>query len=102
MRITCKKLKVIIRLNTKLFLHIQIDQHKAETPIRILALVILSMPLSQFPNILVILVGGGSAKARCTTRRIIFTKGQSKNRWSIVSSESQKQHFILPFHFRFA
>src|SRR5438132_11399795 len=102
MWITYKKLKDLVWLNTKLFLHVQIDQHKAEIPIRILALVLLSIPSSQCPNIFVTLVGGGSAKEICTIHHIILAKGQSRNRCSIVSSESQKQHFVLPFHCRFA
>ena len=97
-----QKLRDLTELNTILFLHFQIDQHKAETLIRILALVFLSVPLSQFPNIFETLIGGGSAKEICTIHHIILAKGQSRNRCSIVSSESQKQHFVLPFHFRLA
>jgi hypothetical protein len=57
-RITCKKLVESFLLKIISFLQFQIDQHKAETPMRILALFFLSIPLSQFSNILVTLVGG--------------------------------------------
>jgi hypothetical protein len=43
------------------FLVVQIDQHTAEIPIRIRALSFLLTPLSQLPNILVILAGGGKS-----------------------------------------
>jgi hypothetical protein len=54
-----QKIESFCLLKIILFQHVHIDQHKAETPIRILALVFLGIPFNQLPNILVILVGGG-------------------------------------------
>jgi hypothetical protein len=58
-----------------LFVTLQIDQHKAETSIRIKALDYLSTPFNQLPNILVILVGGGRSKVKLTVRYKSLAKG---------------------------
>jgi hypothetical protein len=84
------------------FLQLHIDQHKAETPMRILALSDLSVPLSQFPNIFVTLDGGGILYAPKITRQISLAKGQEINKCSTDSSASQKEHFVFPLQFLFA
>jgi hypothetical protein len=58
-RITCKNFVPFCLLYTILFRQVQMDQHKAETRIRILILSFLSTPFNQLPNILVMLDGGG-------------------------------------------
>jgi hypothetical protein len=52
---TCKKLKDDFLLKIMSFLILQIDQHKADTPIRKKALDCLFIPFNQLPNILVIM-----------------------------------------------
>ena len=56
--IICKKLGVADLLKITSFRQFQIAHTKAQTPIRILAFVVLSTPCNQLPNILVTLVGG--------------------------------------------
>jgi hypothetical protein len=57
-RIICYKIEAPGLLKIMLLWHFQTDQHKADTPVHMLALVILSMPFSQFPNMFLIFVGG--------------------------------------------
>jgi hypothetical protein len=57
-----QKVKTDCLLKIMLFRQCQISQQIAETPIRILALVSLSIPFNQLPNILVIFTGGGNCK----------------------------------------
>jgi hypothetical protein len=76
-----------------LFLNVQMDQHKAYTLIRNLALSLLSTPLSQLPNMFLILDGGGKLYVKKIIRQIIRAKGHERNKCSIDSNESQKQHF---------
>jgi di/tricarboxylate transporter len=59
---------------------VQIDQHIADMPILILALSNFFTPLSQFPNILVILAGGGKLKVKSTIRQTILANGHAKNK----------------------
>jgi len=54
------------------------DQHKAETPTRILALIFLFILFNQLPNILVIFVGGVMLYVKYIMRQIIFVKGHEK------------------------
>ena len=62
--IICKKLGVADLLKITSFRQFQIAHTKAQTPIRILAFVFLSTPLSQFPNILDTLAGGVILKVK--------------------------------------
>jgi hypothetical protein len=56
---TCKKLEPPVLLKTTLFQQFYIAQIKAQSPTPIRALTDFSIPLSQFPNILVTLAAGG-------------------------------------------
>jgi hypothetical protein len=62
--ITCKKGEQFALLKIISFQQFQIAQTKAQTPILIRALDILSIPFSQFPNIFFILLGGGILKVK--------------------------------------
>jgi hypothetical protein len=76
MWITCKKFVESFLLKIILLRQFQIDQTKAETPIRILAFVFMSIPFNQFSNILVILVGGEISKVAWTTHQTNLAKVQ--------------------------
>ena len=102
LKITCKKLIERDLLKTQSFRQFQIAQSKAQTPTRIWPLSILLIPTNQFPNKFGILVGGGKLYATWTVRQIKVAKGQEIKRCWIVSSLSQKQHFLHPFQFRLA
>ena len=80
------------------FLTLHIDQHKADTPIRMKALDCLSTPFSQLPNIFVILVGDGRVKVKLIVRQSILANGHVMNKCSIVSCSPQKTHFVHPCH----
>lgn len=80
----------------------QMNQQMAEIPIRILPSFTLPTPFNHFPNILVILVGGGRLYVKKTTCHKIFAKGHERNKCSIVSTSSQNQHFLHPFQFLLA
>jgi hypothetical protein len=81
------------------FLQFQIAHTKVQTPIRILDSVFLSNPFNQFPNKNLILVGGGMLKVRCSTLHINFANVHLMNICSIVSSLSQKAHFLQTSNF---
>jgi hypothetical protein len=85
MWMTCKKFGFTFLLNTTSFWQFQIPQTKAQTPTRIRAFVPLSTPLSQFPNKLLTLEGGGMLKVKCTTRQTRHANEHDINKWSIVS-----------------
>jgi hypothetical protein len=55
-----------------LFLHFHIDQHKAQTFVCILALVLLSIPFGQFRNIFVVLTGVGMLLVKKTMRQMSY------------------------------
>jgi hypothetical protein len=57
--ISCIKIELPTLLKITLFQLFQIDQHKAETPTRILVFVLLLIPFNQFSNIFLIFVEGG-------------------------------------------
>jgi hypothetical protein len=59
---------------------VQIDQHIADMLIRIMTLSNFFTPLSQVPNILVILVCGGKLKVKYTMRQTILANEHDKNR----------------------
>jgi hypothetical protein len=101
-KITCKKLKFFLLLKIISLRHLHIDQHKADTPMRIKTLDCLSTPFNQFPNIFVILVGGGRLLVKLTVRHISLAKGHDKNKCSTVSCSPQKTHLVHPFHCLFA
>jgi hypothetical protein len=84
------------------FLQVHIDRHKADTPKQILALVILSIPLNQFPKLFVIFVGGGILYMKNIIHHIKRAKGHERNKNSTVSSRSQKQHILHLIHALFA
>jgi hypothetical protein len=75
-------------------MHNQIDRH--------IALVILSILFNQLPNTLVILIGGGMLYVISTICQIIKEKVQERKGCSIISVESQKQHFLEPCQFLLA
>jgi hypothetical protein len=83
-----------------LFLHLQIDQTKAETPMCILSFVFFNTIQPILKHIL-ILVWGAMLYGKWRMRQRTFAKGHERNRCSIVSSESQKQHFLHLFHYLF-
>jgi hypothetical protein len=56
------------------------------------------MTFHKFPNIFLILVRGGILYVKWTMRQTTFAKGHERNRCSTISSESQKQHLLHPFH----
>jgi hypothetical protein len=63
-----------LSLNTLSFLHNYSDQIKAIAPTLIYFLNLLSIPFSQFPNILVILHGGNKVEATWITAHIDLAK----------------------------
>jgi hypothetical protein len=67
--------KRLFLLNIRSFLALQIDQHKADTPTRIIFLDCLSTPFNQFPNKFIILVGDGRSKMKLTVRQRSLAKG---------------------------
>jgi hypothetical protein len=83
--ITCK-MEEFLSLNTLTFLHSHSDQIKAIAPTLICFLNLLSIPLSQFPNILVILCGGNKVEATWMTDHIDLAKQYWKNKCFIDSS----------------
>jgi hypothetical protein len=99
--IACK-MEEFLSLNTLSFLHSHSDQIKAIAPSLICFLNLLSIPLSQFPSILVILRGGNKVEATWITDHIDPAKWYWKNKCFIDSSWWQKTHFLLPCQFRFA
>jgi hypothetical protein len=50
------------------------------------------------PNRLVIFMGGGILKVKCTTLQTRQEKWQEINIWSIISFEPQKTHLVHPVH----
>jgi hypothetical protein len=91
-----------LSLNTLSFLHSHSDQIKAIAPTLICFLNLRSIPLSQFPKILVMLHGGYKVEATWMTDHINLAKRHWKNKYFIVSSWWQKTHFLLPCQFRLA
>ena len=100
--ITCMIWKFEDLLKTRLFRQFHIDQQIAETPIRIRALVFLSIPFNQLPNIFLILVGGGILYVLYTTLQTSCANEHERKICSIVSSNQQKEHLVHPFHFLLA
>jgi hypothetical protein len=96
--ITCRKFGLAHLLNTTSFRQFQIVQTKAQTPTWIRSFVFLSIPFNQLPNRLVMFMGGGILKVKCTTLQTRREKLQEMNRWSIVSFEPQKTHLVHPVH----
>jgi hypothetical protein len=91
-----------LSLNTLSFLHSHSDQIKATAPTLICFLNLLSMPFSQFPNILVILRGVNKVEATWMTDHIDLVKRHLKNKCFIISFWWQKTYFLFPCQFRFA
>jgi hypothetical protein len=75
-----QKISMLLLLKIILLQQVHIDQHKAETLMRNLALSALGIPFNQLPNIFVILIGGGRLYVNYIMRQIIRTKGQEMNR----------------------
>jgi hypothetical protein len=74
-----------LSLNTLSFLHSHSDQKKEIALTLICILNLLSIPFSQFPNILIILHGGNKVEATWMTDHIDLAKRYWKNKCLIVS-----------------
>jgi hypothetical protein len=91
-----------LSLNTLSFLYSYSDQIKTIAPILIYLLNLWSIPLSQFPKILVILRDRNKVEATWMTGHIDLAKRYWKNKCLIVSSWWQKTHILLLCQFRLA
>jgi hypothetical protein len=100
--ITCRKFGLALLLKTTSLRQFQIVQTKAQTPTRIRSFVFLSILFNQLSKRLVILLGGGILKVKYTTLQTRREKWQEMNKWSIVSFEPQKTHFVHPVQRLFA
>jgi hypothetical protein len=70
-------LKVVELLNTILFRHLHIDQHKADTPMRILSFVFFVNTIQPITKHIGNISWGGRLKAKNTMRQSNFEKGQA-------------------------
>jgi hypothetical protein len=84
MGITCKNEGVFGLLNIKSFLVFHIVQITAHTPTLIRMSSFFGMPLSQFPNKLVMFFGGANPNVIKIMRQTILANGHSKKRWCMI------------------
>jgi hypothetical protein len=90
-----------VSLNTLSFLYSHSDQIKTIAPTLICFLNLLSIPFSQFPNMLIIPYGGNKVEATWMSDHIDLAKRHLKNKCFIVSSWWWKIYFLLSYQFRF-